>query len=141
MTGRGLLVAQVGRAKGVRNARAWRTLAGCKDMARTEAGSNSIAPITLVTYFMFMSLRAGSGTVFLNCSYHLIFLSEGFPIFRSFQALEGANCVGYCTCLPVLASLLLNRQSCCADADISFNMLHVFSCALAFHLFSQNKLR
>ena len=78
---------------------------------------------------------------FLHFSAAYLIFSEGFTIFWSFQGMEGANCIGYCTCVPVLAGLLLNRQSCCADADISFNMLHVSSCALAFHLFSQNKLR
>lgn len=86
-----------------------------------------------------------SASMFVHCTFaffsSLFFFSEGFTIFWSFQGMEGANCIGYCTCVPVLAGLLLNRQSYCADADISFNMLHVSSCALAFHLFSQNKLR
>lgn len=92
-------------------------------------------------YIILLSPRACSCTVLLHFSAAYFFFSEGFTIFWSFQGMEGANCIGYCTCVPVLAGLLLNRQSYCADADISFNMLHVSSCALAFHLFSQNKLR
>lgn len=128
MTGRGLLVAQVGRAKGVRNARACRTLAGCKDMARTEAGSNSITPITFVTilyYWVREHVRALYFCIFQQLIFFSVRASLSSGLSKGWKVQTVLGTVLVYLCLQVfcwIASLTVLMRTL---ASICFMYLHV----------------